>query len=791
VKAADPNPVEEWTEAGKKLRNAGKVTDAIAQFTEARRRAHALGNVEYEAKSLILIGSAQTLIFQYKAALDSFEEAAEIGRNFDLVAGSASGNMANLYRQLGDFPAAEAQSRHAIERLQHIPAGERDEFAVSSLSRSLLIHAALCFQLNRDSEGYRDYQEAFLLAEKRPDFLLEAQILDDEGSELMHKHRTAEADIKFQGALSLSSKIADKDGLAVEKEHLAELELQRDHPDCRKALGLIDDAFASNSPSFKSSPQYYPINIRGRILLWDGKKAEALSEFRRAVNAADEWRHGALPGDTSSTRTVSRLQEVYADYARLAAETALDSKDNALAIRALEVLAENRAASLREQLRSVYGNSGRLPDEYYAKLAELQAAQAAVTLGQNTALDQAKLTQIRLDISNLENKIGIKSEKVSVMGERIPRRNSLSDIQHTLGRDQVLISITLGKGRSYVWAVTSGGVNLARLPGEEELTSKADAFAAAVRLGRDAAPERTALARALFANLPADVWKRSEWMMVADGPLLNGMPFCALSDLNGRPLIEDKTLRFLPSELLLTDRALERAAPKTFVGVGDPIYNLADPRLERSRLPDAKAVSEGVMLNRLVASGREVRAAAEETRASDAVLLTGATATRGDLTAALARHAGIQPGILHFAVHVVSPPGQPQEAALALSLRNGMPELLTPEAIAALRVPGSLVVLSGCSSGLGKVVPGAGLQGLSRAWLLAGAAAVVVSNWPTPDDSGQFFSAFYNHFDQIRSGDTAQRAALALRRTQLDMLHGAGYQTSPQFWGAFAVIAKE
>jgi CHAT domain-containing protein len=193
------------------------------------------------------------------------------------------------------------------------------------------------------------------------------------------------------------------------------------------------------------------------------------------------------------------------------------------------------------------------------------------------------------------------------------------------------------------------------------------------------------------------------------------------------------------------------------------------------------------MLARLVASGREVRAAARETQSSDAVLLTGADATRQNLVAALAHNAGI----LHFAVHVVSPPARPQESALALSLRNGIPELLTPEAIAALRVPGSLVVLSGCSSGLGKVLPGAGLQGLSRAWLLAGAAAVVVSNWPTPDDSGRFFSSFYDHFDHITSGDTAQRAALALRQTQLEMLHGSGYKTSPHFWGAFAVIAKE
>ena len=34
------------------------------------------------------------------------------------------------------------------------------------------------------------------------------------------------------------------------------------------------------------------------------------------------------------------------------------------------------------------------------------------------------------------------------------------------------------------------------------------------------------------------------------------------------------------------------------------------------------------------------------------------------------------PELLHFAVHVVSPPDRPQEAALALSLEGGVPELL-------------------------------------------------------------------------------------------------------------------
>jgi CHAT domain-containing protein len=101
--------------------------------------------------------------------------------------------------------------------------------------------------------------------------------------------------------------------------------------------------------------------------------------------------------------------------------------------------------------------------------------------------------------------------------------------------------------------------------------------------------------------------------------------------------------------------------------------------------------------------------------------------------------------------------------------------------------------MSGCSSQQGETLPGAGLIGLSRAWLLAGASAVVVSAWPTPDDSGHFFSSFYSHFQPVTStsGSLAKRAAVALQQAQLEMQRSNGYGSSPSSWAAYSVISKE
>ena len=79
-------------------------------------------------------------------------------------------------------------------------------------------------------------------------------------------------------------------------------------------------------------------------------------------------------------------------------------------------------------------------------------------------------------------------------------------------------------------------------------------------------------------------------------------------------------------------------------------------------------------------------------------------------------------------------------------------------------MPPALVVLSGCGSGIAEAPRGSGLLGLTRAWLASGAAAVVATQWPTPDDSGTLLRSFYRHLRD------AAPPAVALQRAQTEML---------------------
>ncbi|MEK7407515.1 MAG: CHAT domain-containing protein [Acidobacteriota bacterium] len=94
-----------------------------------------------------------------------------------------------------------------------------------------------------------------------------------------------------------------------------------------------------------------------------------------------------------------------------------------------------------------------------------------------------------------------------------------------------------------------------------------------------------------------------------------------------------------------------------------------------------------------------------------------------------------------------------------------------------------LVVLSACQTGLGKLVRGEGMIGLTRAVLYAGSPRVVVSLWEVNDlATAVFMAAFYG---AMRRG---AGPAAALRKAKLSFLRSdtPAYR-HPYFWAPFVL----
>jgi CHAT domain-containing protein len=170
------------------------------------------------------------------------------------------------------------------------------------------------------------------------------------------------------------------------------------------------------------------------------------------------------------------------------------------------------------------------------------------------------------------------------------------------------------------------------------------------------------------------------------------------------------------------------------------------------------------------------------------IILVGGDVERARLEAALS----YGPGVLHFATHVIEHPKSAGEYWIALGLdRSGAADFLTPGEIAAHRYRLGLVVLNGCSSGQGKAIAGAGLMGLTRSWLISGAAAVTASHWAVSDDTGTLFTAFYGFLGRHNRAISPELTAKALQSAQIGALRSGTWRAQPKYWAAYFIVGKD
>jgi CHAT domain-containing protein len=277
--------------------------------------------------------------------------------------------------------------------------------------------------------------------------------------------------------------------------------------------------------------------------------------------------------------------------------------------------------------------------------------------------------------------------------------------------------------------------------------------------------------------------------IVPHGPLFL-ISFAALLDERDTYLVERHTLAYSPSVSILPYTNANRARA-TRPGAA-PLLIVGNPAMPH---PPGEADA----LPALPGAEQEAQAIASLFRSSRVRVLTGAEASERAFRQLAGGHATI-----HLATHASIRDDAPMRSYLALaqdetaasaasdSVGDG---LLTVGDVFTLDLRAQLVTLSACDTGLGQV-SGEGVVGLSRAFIYAGAASVLVSLWRVADAvTTTEMQMFYR--EAARTGGNkaaalarAQRQMIALLRAGALEAGGRRLPEDPLFWAAFVLVGE-
>ncbi|MCI0443771.1 CHAT domain-containing protein [bacterium] len=379
---------------------------------------------------------------------------------------------------------------------------------------------------------------------------------------------------------------------------------------------------------------------------------------------------------------------------------------------------------------------------------------------------------------------------------KYPEPYEAGKIQKQLDEKTVLLEFFLGEKKSFVFAVTSKGLQIGSLPGRAELQESIQKYLERIRI-----PQKTSLGKdtnrllhsyrqqayTLFHLLISPVQPhlkgKEHLILILDG-ILHYVPFETLITDEDRLLIEDSRVAYAPSATIwvtLQKKPKQRNL-KALIAFADPVLasgpSRADEKLQNARLDN---------LVRLQYTREEVERIASLYPEHLREIYVANEANEAKF-----RNEEIsQYEVVHFATHALIDEEVPRRSGIVLTpeTNNESDGILQMHEIWNLNLNTRLVVLSACDTGLGKLVSGEGIVSMMRSFFYAGTKNVVVSLWNVDDNStADLMKDFYVH---MKSG---RDPAESLRQAKLNMIQkaksGSSYAAfeQPYYWAPFILV---
>jgi CHAT domain-containing protein len=795
-----------YSELGEKQKALEYVSQSLPLF-------RALGDRGGEAVTLNNIGGVYSALGEKQKALEYYSQSLP------------------LYRAVGDR-SGEATSLNNIGRVYH-EWGEQQK-ALEYYSQSLTLHRAVgdrsgeARTLNNIGKVYEDlgkqqkaleyYSQSLNLFRAVSDRSGEAVTLNNIGAVYDGLGEKQKA-LEYLGqSLPLSRAVGDRHGEAVTLTNIGSV--SSDLEEKQKAL----EYYSQSLPLFRAvgdrSGEATTLGNIASEKRAQGNLTEALTDIESCIKIIESLRT-KIASPELRTSYFATVQDFYQYYIDLLMQLHKTNPKSGYDTKAFEASERSRARSLLELLQEANADirQGVAPEllqrerNLQQQLDALEKQRIEVlSRPNNTPAQKAELEQQRQNLltqyQDIQAQIRATSPRYAALTQ--PQPLTVSQIQQQiLDENTILLQYSLGKDRSYLWAVTKTSITSYELPKAAEIETTAKNFRNAVTApsSRDnpnqVAKANDAISQMILQPVAAQLGQK-RLLIVSDG-ILNYLPFAALS-LPGKsgenrnpPLIVDHEIVLLPSAStlgILRQNYNDRQPPnRTLAILADPVFSANDERVKNSSSATTQQAVESANPGLSRSRGdnnaqfNRLKFTRQEAEVLQALVPANSIAQSLDFAASRAAATSSnlsQYKIIHFATHGFANSERPELSGIVMSLvdEKGDPlnGFLRLTDIFNLKLAADLVVLSACQTGMGQIVQGEGMVGLTRGFMYAGAQRVVVSLWSVEDEqTAALMSSFYQKM--LQKGLTP---AAALRAAQLEMWKQEKWN-SPYYWAAFTL----
>jgi len=731
------------------LLGMGHLDEASQQLEQALTLSKESGQVKEQADwhhgkaSLYLrTGNYPAALTEYRTALQVYSDAGLKRQQVEALA-----KLGELRLLLGDPAAAEASYTEGLDLARSIEHRRGEllhliQLGDLELRRGNLGQAVDLFEQTLEVAGDTGDQLNQTIALVRKSIALRRQ---DRPAESLESARQALDSVGNSGAV-----------FAEAEARLAMSAALRDLGQFGESLTTLEPISEQRSVQEDPEVRWRLLHSRGHALEGLGRRAEALDAYSGAVDVLQSVRYRLRDAGVANAYLEDRY-EPYLDVVRVSIRAGL--KEQAY------------QASLRLRLRSYQDLLDRDPSsevtnhpELKEKISHLRRSIEERKSFQTETPQEAAIQHLVTELSQAQSEYDkqILGEEISGGLRNLPTSKGvprLREIQELLSSDVAVIEYILSDNALHTFVVRDSALytRSVRLDGRE-LRIRVELLRNLLsRDSNDWLKPAKRLHDLLIQPLESAGWLNGVRMLhVVPHRVLHYLPFAVLaksSQRDARTLIQDYQLGYLPSSLALM--------PK--------------------RSPEAEASLLAMAPERAALQFHKQEIQSLSSSFPPPVrVLAGSSATESEFKEGAADYR-----VIHLATHSRFNRWNPLMSALDLESDASEDGDLQVREILGLRLKADLVTLSACNTGLGSgqysdLPPGDEFLGLTQAFLISGAKAVLASHWEVDDRStAKLMQLFYSERERLG-------AVSALANAQRLMM-GSSY-SHPRFWAGFALF---